>query len=67
MSVVEKTLYGERAKHDKPDKAEKPTASRLYKLVQKQEFRCALSGRELQPDNVTADHKLPINSPRGLA
>ena len=34
--------------------------SELLDLVYAQEFRCALSGAELTPDDATLDHKLPV-------
>lgn len=36
------------------------TASRLAALLEYQEFRCALTGRKLTPDNAEADHIVPV-------
>jgi DNA-binding CsgD family transcriptional regulator len=35
------------------------TAAKLMKLLIEQEYRCALSGRQLEPATATLDHKLP--------
>ena len=35
-------------------------ARELLKIVEKQGYRCALSGRELEPENVSADHIEPL-------
>lgn len=36
-------------------------AKNLLKLIEKQGYTCALSGRKLLPDNVECDHKEPIS------
>lgn len=41
--------------------AGKPTAVLLYKLIQWQEFRCAITGRELTPENASLDHIIPVS------
>lgn len=33
----------------------------LFELLKKQEYKCALSGRELSPDNCEADHVIPVS------
>jgi hypothetical protein len=38
------------------------TARELYSLIQKQHFRCALSGRNLEPDSAALDHIIAISS-----
>lgn len=38
-----------------------PTASALLRLIERQGFRCALSGAELTPDDCEADHIVPLN------
>lgn len=35
-------------------------ASDFYFLLESQEFRCPLSGRELTPENCTASHIVPV-------
>lgn len=35
--------------------------SEIRELLQKQNFKCFLTGRELTPDNVEAEHILPIS------
>ena len=35
------------------------TAAKLLKLIEDQDYRCALSGRKLEPDTSTLDHKVP--------
>lgn len=37
------------------------TARRLLHLLQQQHYRCALSGRELTPDNCSLDHVVPVS------
>jgi hypothetical protein len=42
----------------------KPTRfkpSEIRELLKKQNFKCFLTGRELTPDNVEAEHIIPIN------
>lgn len=41
------------------DSTMKVDASFLKKLIEKQEFRCAISGIELTPDNAALDHIIP--------
>jgi hypothetical protein len=36
----------------------KPTWRALEKILQQQQYRCALTGRELTPNNVALDHKI---------
>lgn len=43
------------------DKKGKITAKSLVELIEKQNFRCALSGVELTPDTASIDHKIPIS------
>ena len=35
-------------------------ASHFYQLLEKQEYKCALSGRELRPENTRATHAIPL-------
>lgn len=39
----------------------KVTSKFLYELVQRQKFRCALSGRELTPETASVDHISPLS------
>jgi len=36
------------------------TAKSLMQLVERQKYRCALSGRALTPDCASLDHKMPL-------
>lgn len=36
------------------------TGKKIYELLVKQGFRCAMTGRPLQPETATLDHKIPI-------
>lgn len=40
----------------------KVTASQVMKIVNKQEFRCAISGRPLTPKTASLDHIVPLAS-----
>lgn len=40
--------------------AYKFAAKDFYALLEKQQYRCALSGRELTPENTDAEHILPL-------
>ena len=40
---------------------EKITASGLQTLVEKQGYRCALTGRSLDPDTASVDHVVPLS------
>jgi 5-methylcytosine-specific restriction endonuclease McrA len=40
--------------------AERLTGKAVYRLVQQQGFRCALSGQELTPASASIDHKTPL-------
>ena len=40
----------------------RPTTNRLMALIEKQEYRCALSGVKLTPDQAALDHKVPVSS-----
>lgn len=42
-------------------KAEKATADELKRMVEKQEYRCALSGVKLTPDTAQLDHIVPLS------
>lgn len=33
---------------------------RLFELLEQQQYRCAISGRELTPENATVDHVVPL-------
>jgi hypothetical protein len=37
------------------------TAKQIMELIERQEFRCALSGRELTPETASLDHVLPLS------
>lgn len=37
-----------------------PSADEILQLLEKQKFRCALTGRKLTPDTATLDHILPV-------
>jgi 5-methylcytosine-specific restriction endonuclease McrA len=39
--------------------AKAPTAKALHRLLEQQQYKCALSGRELTPDNASLDHRVP--------
>jgi len=48
--------------------AEKPykfAAKDFYNLLEKQQYRCALSGRELTPETTDAEHIIPLDSAGG--
>ena len=40
---------------------ERATAKRLRKMVDRQGYRCYLSGRLLEPETASADHMLPTS------
>ena len=44
---------------------EMATTKEVYSKLQKSEFRCALTGWELQPDNFALDHIVPMSSGGG--
>lgn len=35
-------------------------AAHFYALLEQQEYRCALTGRELTPENTSAEHIIPL-------
>lgn len=37
------------------------TAKMIMKLIEKQQFRCAVSGRTLTPESASLDHILPLS------
>lgn len=37
------------------------TAKRVMELVEAQNYRCPLSGRELTPNTASLDHKIPLS------
>ena len=37
------------------------TAKQLLELVERQQYRCALSGRVLAPETASLDHIVPLN------
>ena len=39
---------------------DRPTAKRIRQLIENQEFRCAMTGIELCPDDANLDHVVPI-------
>lgn len=43
----------------------KTNAGKLMKLLQQQDFRCALSGVQLTPDVAVIDHKTPVSKGGG--
>lgn len=42
------------------DTRKRITAKQVLELVQRQEFRCAISGRELTPETASIDHIVPL-------
>lgn len=36
-------------------------AKDFYEMLEKQEYRCPLTGRELTPDTTTAEHRIPLH------
>ncbi|MDH5657449.1 MAG: HNH endonuclease [Spirochaetia bacterium] len=44
----------------KKDKEYVFRAQDFYDLLESQEYRCALTGRELKPENTTAEHIVPL-------
>lgn len=40
-------------------------ASHFYQLLEKQDYKCALSGRELRPENTRATHATPLRKDGG--
>jgi 5-methylcytosine-specific restriction endonuclease McrA len=42
-----------------PASDDKVTGARLLTMIENQEYRCALSGIELEPDTAVLDHKIP--------
>ena len=41
---------------------ERVKSKHLLKLIESQEFRCALTGRQLEPVTASIDHTYPISS-----
>lgn len=41
---------------------DRPTAKRIRALLEQQEYRCALTGLPLEPDDANLDHTVPIAS-----
>lgn len=37
------------------------TATEILKLIERQQFRCAVSGRELTPASASLDHIVPLS------
>lgn len=37
------------------------TARQLQQLLEKQEYRCAISGRQLSPETASLDHIVPLS------
>ena len=37
------------------------TAKKVMQLVERQRYRCALTGRELTPSTASLDHKMPLS------
>lgn len=42
--------------------ATKASAMQLRQLLERQSYKCALSGRSLEPDTATLDHIVPVSS-----
>lgn len=40
--------------------SDRPTAKRIRRLIEKQGFRCAMTGLELSPEDANLDHIVPI-------
>jgi 5-methylcytosine-specific restriction endonuclease McrA len=40
---------------------DKPTASKLKAMIEKQDYKCALSGVDLTPETASVDHITPIS------
>ncbi len=40
---------------------DKVTAGRILELIERQNYRCAISGRELTPETASLDHKIPLS------
>ena len=55
--IEEKTA---KVKEVKP-RRDKPLIRKIIEIVEKQEFRCALSGVPLLPETSTLDHKQPVS------
>ncbi len=37
-------------------------AKHFYELLERQDYKCALTGRELTPENTTAEHIVPLRA-----
>lgn len=46
---------------DSGDKTEKITKAGFMALLNRQSFKCALSGRDLTPENCRVDHIMPVS------
>lgn len=44
-----------------PIASEKISAKRLYRLLELQGFKCAVTGRDLTPETASLDHKVPLS------
>lgn len=55
-------LCQRRTKCRLPAKQSKMRLPDLYELLEVQDYRCALTGRELSPDDVALDHIVPISN-----
>ena len=41
---------------------DRPTAKRIRQLIEDQQYRCAMTGIELSPDDANLDHIVPISA-----
>jgi 5-methylcytosine-specific restriction endonuclease McrA len=55
-------LCQRRTKCRLPAKQTKMRLPELYELLEEQDYRCALTGKELSPDDVALDHIVPISN-----
>jgi 5-methylcytosine-specific restriction endonuclease McrA len=42
------------------DPDDRPTAKRIRRLIEIQDFRCAMTGIELKPEDANLDHIIPV-------
>ena len=42
------------------DRSDRPTAKRIRRMIEMQDFRCAMTGIDLTPDDANLDHIVPV-------
>jgi 5-methylcytosine-specific restriction endonuclease McrA len=61
-SVVVLTGKNGRTRKSGQQKNDRISSSAIYAMIESQEFKCALTGRVLEPSTAAIDHKIPLSA-----